>query len=1169
MSFSENRAWLEKVCGPADTAGDPTVIAPDLAASSKAFEDRQDFLDATVGVALDQLRDGIKGTLQNVSIKGRIDSGHALRRDERVNVEILASLNKDGSVPVGVEQSEWDSYAEAASSVEFLVIDGQKHEIASPEATARIREIGVQLAPLYRLSQEMAAMTGPETGPDGQPKRLFEDRDIEKELWSPLVREGVIPSNLVPKQFSETVNVMRNGSAIYTELMAQEDGTEMGPKKGIDKFLSYAKDAVSIGKVVGGEILRYDNLGVVEASRADMASFLKNKTKVDVDSQALGDLGVVPEDYPEGHQLSPLQVTRAKFDQQSGTEGGQTNFAAWLASQETALSGDTPSGMTAEEQSAQLEAIKAAKLTEDYGEYVRKQAMLNCAAAVATGSIEAAQRARDRKRSRRDVAEALAEGMIDAFAAGMTTRESATDLTQDTETKNSQFKIKYACLATKAGIRGVNKLSQVIRPSDRTGPVDKRQMMVDALGDILDGIGEAVTATGGVDDTSDTRYERGKIGLLIKGVALAPAMVDGLIDAAQKRDWAAVFATLATAGVAVPASLFAGEIGDLTRKDVALDDIEAGKGFDGSGTAFGNPFIEVHGAAGQTGFGMSGDMATLADQRSVVVEARELLEQIGDEGYGTAKGEIAKKFDRIRDMARANPELAQEAEIAAFLNPDPGEPLTKEAAQAAMTRIMQALDVVPLDDALAGAARDAAIIANLDQVEDPAKLRQDVDDLRGLLDGYDGGAPPDDAEVFAKFKEIRDNMLTDERVLAGIQSDIAEDEAWLEELKAEADLTRLDSFTDPELRERERLKAIDAIQRLTIELKKTEMKLNMLDQASKGAVGIVLMAVPGAALLGKIRDLVADIAKLSRRASELRKWQRQMEAMRGNYSVYEYAVVGEKEVTATGVVHDSAAVAADVAGVAAEALRLADHTHITAAVLTTIEKMTKSLNEFWFRKWGESRIRSGWQLYKDATRNPENRRLAREAIRENTTLGKCVLAYGACIDKDAQARTAVQACGLTPEVFEDGMDVCQAVVQYLRARLHDGEVETIASHDADAQWLPCKLEIKFANWTMIKATAMGLDPALDAGSGKTPQIDGPLQECERLSAADGADLDTWKSKIDELHTALMAYRPRKPDGKLHAEMNITTRDFADVVGAERLRLMNAIRDAAGADEVVV
>ncbi len=1088
MNFNNTRVWLEEICGK---AGGPVEKVPNAKASIEIFNAQQTFLRDTAAGAVEGMKGEIKSTLSNVKIKGSVERGRLLP-DKSINVEVLASL-KGGKVPTGIEQEEWDSYAEQASTLETIVIDGTPHAIDSSEAAAYLQTMGKKLAPLYKLSQEMANAKSDVVGPDGQKLPLFSARDIEKELWSPLVREGVIPSNLVPKDYSETVNVMRNGAAVYNELMAQEDGSDMGPKKGFDKFLDIAKDTVELGKVVGGEVLRYENLAVAEASREDIALFLQARGKT-VDSSSSEDL--------------------------------QT--------------GD--------------------KLREAFGEYTRQQAMLTCASAFATGTIETAQRARDRKRTKGDVAEAVAESLLDVIGGVVTATTSASDLTQNQDTMNREYNMKYALLATKAGVRGINKIAEVAASPHDADPTEVAAKFCSAISDFIDVAAEGVTASGEKTNSGDTRFEQSQTGLIIKGVAIGMDKLVPMIDAIRKRDFGTAISLVVAAGVSIPSTMFAGNIGDLTRDDVTREEIDAGVGSEGNNQIFGNPFIELDGAAGQTGFGMNGDLATLADQRSVVVEARALFDQIGAESYADAKGDVKKKFERIQKMAAANPELAQEAEIAAFLDPDPLEPLTKEQVEAALARILRAIDMTQTQSDAQAAVQDDQLIDSLSADVDHRQLKTDVDEMRDMLGNMDGDDAPDDAAIFEKFKEIRDNMLKDERVLEGIRREVAEEDAWIEQLKAEADLTRLDQFTDPTLREREHDKAISAIQELTLALKKTEMKLNILDQITKGAVGVVLMAVPGAAILGKIRDLVADSAKLNTRAKELRMWQRQMENIRGNYSPYEYAVSGEKHVTEVGVVHDSFTVAADVAGVAAETLRLADHTHITAAVLTSFEKLTKALNDLWYKKWGEYKIKEGWRLYKSAIDNPENRRLARAAIEGNTTLGKCVLVYGACVDKDPQARSVLQATGLTPEAFEDGADVCQAAVQYLRARLHDSETEIMADHDSEADWVPCRLEIKLANWTMIKGAACRLDPALSKKSCTTPDIDIAFDALEKIQDDNGATADQKLAAATRLHQTLTAYRGKKEDGKIHAEMTLLSREYLSVVQKQRAQYHAAVQN---------
>lgn len=1176
-TYSTHKKWLEAACGPADGA---VPQFDDVA----AFQARNTALDRTLG-GLD--KDAIRKGLRQIKLKG----------SEKIDIPFLAAPG-DAARPMDVEL---DARGDKASSLDSISTSKETVSLKSPKAAEAIRDIQALLEPVFEKSRTLAG----ELDADGN--RLFSDRDIEKELWSPLVREGVIPSNVVPDAFSETAQVFRQGAAVYEELMAREDGRAMSPD-GVATALRVARHVVKVGKLVGSEALRYVDVSIQEASRQDFAKFAAAKVGLPTDDAALEDIEkaadiegmseveimaagqIDPPPTPEkldafrtsqyeqvfagrddvdidqlrgqGKDLiklenigstgaggsgfdaqlekfqaegksgmRPLDMVRDDFCTQAAGDGGNTDYAAWLGAEESRLA-DAIKCADPDQQAAltdRLNAIQGAKLTHEFADHLQHQAALTIASTVADSTLKSIEQARD-KRQRRDAIETVLTGAVDVVAKSFVLGQDTDSLTLDSDTLQLQHNLKYGASAAKGAIRGINKLSQAIVQPGPPDAAERRAAIFAAVAEFLNAAGEGV-ALGGqksggrmdVDGDGDGRDDAATYALIGKSAAIATRATERIIKAIERRDPGAVLAEIALMTAAAPATKFAGDIGDVTRKDSELGDIRVGLGTDGLNEAEGvyratNPFEEVRGAAGQTDFGMSGDLATVADQRSALEETDDLLAELED------SSKAAQAAPKITSRLRA----AQTAG-AGLPGFDGGDTLRAllliEDPQELMARADDIREVLAGIAQANAQAEDDALIGLLSDDVDKARMSDEMDSLRALIEDPDD---MDAGEALDHFKAIRDEMLKDERVLNSFQDDLEREDAELAALKERADLTRLDTFTDPEEYARERDAALDAIQDLTQALKAAEKKAKMIDTAIKAGLGIVLAAVPGAGLAQKIRLLIADLIKAQKRASDLLLWKNQMEAMAGNYSVYEYAASGEKQVLAAGTAHDVAEVVADAAGVAAETLRLIDHTHLGAAGLTTVEKSIRCLNEIWFVEYSEARIRNGWKAFKDALRDPEDRRKARAAMELNTTFGKCVLAYGACIDQNAQARAAMQACGLTPEVLASRRDVCQAVVDYLRTRLDDGEFETIADHDS-GDWLPCEVNLTLRNWTLIKAAALKLSPALDKSTYPSPDLDRALAAFE----ADGNE-DNAKT----LNAAIAAYGPKDADAKPHLRLTI-------------------------------
>lgn len=1182
MNIDETKNWLESVCGKAG------VIPPNIGADADTFEQKETFLEELRSDTFEKIKDKLKASLLSIDLVAK-DKKSKLRKKTK-KIPILHNKKEGKKLPGDVMDDEYDSHGDRATDIVAMKTAGgttlsfkqtpKLDDKGKPirkngaivyeesEAQAKLAEIQGCYDELLALSKKMEA----KLDKNGNP--LFSPRDIEKELWSPLVREGAIPSNLVPDKYSETAKIFRGGAAIYTKYMEGVEGTEMGGGDGIDTFLGVSKDVLKVGSLIGSQILHYVDIDITEASRSQIASHVYNKVKIDAHAsvasrEKLRKLGAdVDKLYASEEKKSALDITKDRFKAQKET-GGESDYDAWLKNEKWDLAWEidhVDADSDVEALKTKLASVEAGQMTQKFAAHKRHQAIMNCASAVTIGGIDAAQRSRDRKRSRRDVAEGIFGTLGQIAITAVIVRDGQVAPTQDKETneeeKARRLAISAALQGTKAGARLINKISQLAYPANPTDKTSTHDLLVGALGDFFEMTADGVAA--GFTSDKDARVTGAKIKMAGDTAKALTVAADKMLREIKKGNWKKAIEVMLAVGIAAPSAAVAGIIGDVSRKDRDHSEIVSGFGGVGEGGAVAvNPFEEAIGAQGQEGFGKSGEMLVVATQHAVINEANDLIKNMPDGADKTKMAALKASMKRCRKMTEKNEELCKNKDVLAWLNLAEGEELDQEIIKKALSAIQECLDNIEMDGEEQSKEKDEKIIENLDiGKSEKAKLESDIYNLRGMLGDVDdddpAGEPPDNDAILAKFKEIRDVMLKDERVLAGIRDEISEDEEWLENLKRQADLTRLDNFADEEKREQERVKAIKAIETLTKELKKSERKLKMFDMAMKGGIGIVLAAVPGTALLGKIRALVMDGTRLHKRRTALKSWCVQMEAMRSNYSVYEYAVRGEKEVLTAAVVHDSAEVAADIAGVAAETFRLADQTHVGAAVMTSFEKIGKCLNGLWYEKYSESRIKNGWKAFKLAKNSPEDRRLARDAIRINTTLGKCVLAYGACVDKDSQARRAVMACGLTPAVFEDAHDVCQSVFLFLLEEVPDKEFKTVGSHD-DVNWIPCDLEPTVRNFTMIKAKATKLDPAMKDENYRTPKID----EQMKILGDQNARLKERFGAAEALEKLLRSYRPVEvKTSKLHAEMNIVVQELANKVLAN----VNELRKEVDAEK---
>ncbi len=79
---------------------------------------------------------------------------------------------------------------------------------------------------------------------------LFTDEELGDEFWEPLVREGIVPENLVPNKYSKVQEMLDATNALYLERLAEER------KNGVEKGTITSKDFIKGLSKVGQDMAK-------------------------------------------------------------------------------------------------------------------------------------------------------------------------------------------------------------------------------------------------------------------------------------------------------------------------------------------------------------------------------------------------------------------------------------------------------------------------------------------------------------------------------------------------------------------------------------------------------------------------------------------------------------------------------------------------------------------------------------------------------------------------------------------------------------------------------------------------------------------------------------------------------------------------------------------------
>jgi hypothetical protein len=446
----------------------------------------------------------------------------------------------------------------------------------------------------------------------------------------------------------------------------------------------------------------------------------------------------------------------------------------------------------------------------------------------------------------------------------------------------------------------------------------------------------------------------------------------------------------------------------------------------------------------------------------------------------------------------------------------------------AVASIMQGTYVVASDGTRKGYDNTAITLNPNEETEyekgyrkqgDPDALREfseSMKDINGMMALLDGKLPSMEdlqqkavAESDAKATKLAEAEM---RALAEKMKNPKFRKKFEADLEEEATSERaaimekiaIASISPEELGDPEKAsKAMAMMDELIAESEACKQKWALLDGLTAGGAAMIAKFAPGAGLVVALRQLVSDVVQLVQKSKELNLWRKNMALTYGNDSVYGPAISSRLSSAAIQVSQKTLNVIFSSVGVAAEGMRLADV--MGAATATSIANtMARALSDYGYKMQKEAEIEIGWYYYKKA-RSPEgqgDRKLARKAVNWNSTLSKCVMAYGIVKDDDPIAAEMARNCGLTPEVLADQHDVCQKVVQYFMSVYSDDPV-VLKRIPVKKPWHPGIPQLTLESWLSFKAAALvKAVPSLDRTSTQTREIDDALARMDGL----------WKGK---------------------------------------------------------
>ncbi len=428
-------------------------------------------------------------------------------------------------------------------------------------------------------------------------------------------------------------------------------------------------------------------------------------------------------------------------------------------------------------------------------------------------------------------------------------------------------------------------------------------------------------------------------------------------------------------------------------------------------------------------------------------------------------------------------------------------------------------------------------------------------------------------------------QLDSEESIAEIQSEVEAELLGVEEFYSTA-------LPDPDAADPAEIAAAHrALDKAMAAGQKLKAQQNMFNMVVDGGLGVLASVYPGASIVVAGKKLAASVVAWNKKADIHNAWVDvaavALAGQSGTSAAIDNAVhnakVHKRKATVDGVFA--------VLNLVAKTASTFDPTGVGLAV-AGVTSMAQAVSNVIAKGYGMREVRKGWNAYKDALEDPKNRRVAREALRLNTTLAKCCIAYGATMLNDPAAKQAMTMSGLSIDAIQNDQDICVRLVAYLQAELSDDRKILKVVETDDTTWFPGKPELTLIGWKRFVKAAGQASPPIHASGMDTPAIDRLL--------AEAAGLDPWDAELDDLpepgaedhadavaqrlaaaeaalpvyqrlEAALRAYRPMEGGtadaggtggAKEHSSMRTAADAFATLASWSVTKAENRVRDLA-------
>ena len=280
------------------------------------------------------------------------------------------------------------------------------------------------------------------------------------------------------------------------------------------------------------------------------------------------------------------------------------------------------------------------------------------------------------------------------------------------------------------------------------------------------------------------------------------------------------------------------------------------------------------------------------------------------------------------------------------------------------------------------------------------------------------------------------------------------------------------SFGDPEDPDYEG-EDIRTVQQMILQIQKDRKIFELVEKLSSLPLQVAAHFFPpmGAAL--DFKKFTFEVMKAVAHTRALIQWMNNAGDAKSAVSVQVHAMLSRVHCEKRQVLeHNCRAAIALTAAIGQVVTTVGAHAAPVGVAMTAASRVAETGLEIAKQVVDEAEMAKAWSEFQKAMRNPQDRKVARNAIEINPTLAKYAIAWGALKGGDPIAKNAMKKCGLTDAVLARPSTNVREVQDYLQ-NLFVEDIVVLKAVPIKKGWYPSpQPALTLRSWTAFYAAAV-------------------------------------------------------------------------------------------------